>query len=86
MIQLKRNTILNCRTVFSHQVKLEARPNFHNQNFTTQCNYRIFSSLDRKRVNHSLNKANIYQYCDLNGAKLSSTHRIALLTEKKIKA
>ena len=46
-------------------------------------NIAFFASLDRKKVNNLLKKADIYQNCDLNGAKFSSMYRIALLTEKK---
>ena len=64
----------------------KAQPKFRNWNFTTHCKYRIFFAiLDRKRVNNLLKKANIYQFYDLNRAKLSSIFRIALLTEKKKK-
>ena len=39
-----------------------------------------------KRVNNLLQKADIYQYYDRNGAKLSSMYRIALLTEKNFES
>ena len=42
--------------------------------------------LDRKGVNSLLSKPDINQNCDRNGAKLSSMYRIALLTEKILKA
>ena len=42
----------------------------------------FFAILDWKRVNNLLNKPEIYQYYDGNGAKLSSMYRIVLLTEK----
>ena len=41
--------------------------------------------LDRKRVNICKTKADIYQYYDRNGTKLSSMYRTALFTEKKKK-
>ena len=49
----------------------------HNENTS------LFTILDRKSVNNLLKKADIYQYYDRNGTKLSSMDRIALLTEKK---
>ena len=49
-------------------------------------NTAFFAILDWKRENNLLKKADIYWYYCLNGAKLSSMYRIALLTEKKLKA
>ena len=49
-------------------------------------NTAFFAFLDWKRVNNLLSKLEIYQYYDGNGAKLSSMYRIALLTEKILKA
>ena len=37
-------------------------------------NTAIFATLDRKRANKLLKKADIYQYCDRNGTKLSSMY------------
>ena len=48
----------NSETTFSYQVK--AQPNFRHRDFTTQCKYRIFFELREKKVNHLLNKADIY--------------------------
>ena len=48
-------------------------------------NTAFFAILDRKRVNDLLKKADIYQNYDLNGTKLSSKYRIAILTKKKKK-
>ena len=45
----------------------------------------FFAILDRKRVNDLLKKADSYQCYDRNGTKLSSTYKIALLTEKNWK-
>ena len=42
----------------------------------------FFAVLVRKKANNLLKKADIYQYFDRNGTKLSSMHRIALLTKK----
>ena len=47
-------------------------------------NTAIFAILESNRANNLLKKADICQYCHRNGTKLSSTHRIALLTEKKL--
>ena len=46
----------------------------------------FFAILDRKRVNNFLKKANIYQYYDRNGTKLSSMYGIALLTKKNFES
>ena len=48
-------------------------------------NSSFFTILDRERVNNLL-KADIYQYRDRNGTKLKPMYRIALLTEKILKA
>ena len=37
----------NCGTAFSYQVK--AQPNFRNENFTTQCKFRIFCDFRQKK-------------------------------------
>ena len=42
----------------------------------------FFAILVWKRANNLLKKAYIYQYFDLNGAKLNSMYKNALLTEK----
>ena len=49
-------------------------------------NTAFFAILDWKRVNTLLNKPDIYQYYDRNGAKLSSMYRIALLPEKNFES
>ena len=49
------------------------------------CKYRIFCHFRQKKVNNLLKKADIYQYYDRNGTKLSSMYRIALFTKKKKK-
>ena len=49
-------------------------------------NTSFFAILDQKRVNNLLNKPEIYQYYDGNGAKLSSKYRILLLTEKNFES
>ena len=49
-------------------------------------NTAFFAISDWKTVNNLLNKPEIYQYYDGNRAKLSSMYRIALLTEKILKA
>ena len=75
----------NCGTAFLYLVK--AQPNFYNWNLTTKCKCRIFfCDFRQKRINTLLKKANIYQYYDQNGTTLSSIDKIALLTEKKLKA
>ena len=45
-------------------------------------NTAFFAILDRKKANNLLKKAETCLYYDRNGTKLSSTYRIALLTEK----
>ena len=42
--------------------------------------------LDKKRVNTLVKKADIYQYYDRNGAKLSLRSRIPLVTKKKFES
>ena len=49
-------------------------------------NTAFFAILNWKRVNNLLNKPEIYQYYDGNGAKLSSMYRIALLTKKNFES
>ena len=49
-------------------------------------NTAVFAILVWKSVNNLLKKASIYQQQDLNGAKLSSMDRIALLTEKNFES
>ena len=46
----------------------------------------FFAILVQKRVNHLLQKADIYEYYDRNGTKLSQVYKIALLTKKILKA
>ena len=47
---------------------------------------RFFALLDQKRENDLLNKPEIYQYYDGNGAKLSSMYKIALLITKNFES
>ena len=49
-------------------------------------NNAFFASLFRKRVNSLLKKAEIYQYYDWDGTKLSSMYRILLLTKKNFES
>ena len=79
LIQLKSNAIAerHFRTKFLHH--LTSAIEFSQHNATTA----FFAILDWKIVNNLLKKADIYQKYDLNGAKVSSMNRIALLTEKK---
>ena len=51
-----------------------------------KANTAFFAILERKGVNNLLKKADIYQYCDRNGTKLTSMYRIALLTEKNFES
>ena len=49
-------------------------------------NTAIFAIFGRKRLNNLLKKADIYQYYDRNGTKLSSMYRIALLIKKNFES
>ena len=80
-VEAQRNSAIAERhfcTKLKHNLTFAVKLSQHN---AKTANYAI---LDRKRVNNLLNAGN-YQYCDWNRTKLSSTHRIALLTEKNWK-
>ena len=55
------------------------------QRFRTTLKRNLTSAIEISQHN-LLKKADIYHYCDRNETKLSSMYRIALLTEKKLKA
>ena len=82
LIQLKRNAIAerHFRTTLKRNLTYATEISQHNA--TTA----FFAILESKRVSNLINKPNIYECYDQNGAQLSSMYRIALLTEKRIKS
>ena len=81
-VEAQRNSAIaerHFRTKLKRNLTFTIEISQHNANTA------FFAILDRKRVNDLLKKADIYQNYDLNGTKLSSMYRIAILTKKKKK-
>ena len=82
-VEAQRNSAIAERyflTKLKHNLTSAIEISQHNANTA------FFTILDWKRVNNLLNKPKIYQYYDGNGAKLSSTYKIALLTKKNFES
>ena len=82
-VEAQRNSAIAER---HFRTKLKRNPTSAIEISQHNANTAFFAILDRKRVNNLLNKPDIYQYYDRNGAKLSSMYRIALLPEKNFES
>ena len=82
LIQLKRNAIAEWHFCTKLKRNLTSAIKI-SQHYT---NTAFFAILDRKRVNNMLKSPTFTNITIEMGTKLSSMHRIALLTEKHLKA